>query len=199
MPGNAAPAPTEVGFAAAFSRRAKRRLGIDGRTALVRLAPDGIEVCGDRSGCVLLPFSRIARMRVGFEESRTGTVLLLRLWLSDESKPYLFGGNVDCRAYGGFVRAAVARILRDAPAVAIETGSGLFVPIFVIGAFATLALGVTAFTIHLAATGDDWTIGLGALAVFLILLTILGPWVWSRHRPRRIARVEEIERALPGC
>ena len=53
--------------------------------------------------------------------------------------------------------------------------------------------------IYLAATGDDWTIGLGPLAVFSILLAILGPWVWSRHRPRRIARLEEIERALPGC
>ena len=91
-------------------------------------------VRGETSGNVLLPFSRIAKLRVGFEETKTGTILLLRLWLADNNKPYPFGGNADRGAYGGFVRATVAQMLRDAPQVATETGSGLFTPIFAIGA-----------------------------------------------------------------
>lgn len=165
MTGPTSPAPGAIEFRAALSGGARRRLGIGGRTATLGLQTGGIEVRGETSGSVLLPFSRIAKLRVGFEETKTGTILLLRLWLTGEDKPFRFGGNGDRGAYGRFIRATVARMLRDTPAIAIETGSGLFTPIFAISAFGTLTLGAAAFMIYLAATGDDWTIGLGPLGV----------------------------------
>jgi len=199
MSANAAPAVTDPGFPAALSKRAKQRLGVAGRKSFVRLVPDGVEIAGEESGRTTLPFARIARMRVGFEETKYGTILLLRLWLTGEQGSVAFGGNDNRRAYGRFVRAAVSRLMQERPDLPIETGSGWFVPIFAIGAFGALSLATASFTLYLAITGDDWTIGLGALAVALILLAVLGPWVWSRHRPRRIASAEAIERALPGC
>lgn len=199
MPANAAPAVTDAGFPAALSKRLKRQLGVAGRKSFVRLVPDGFEVVGEESGRRILPFARIARMRVGFEETKSGTILLLRLWLVGERGAATFGGNEDRRAYGRFVRAAVPRLMQARPDLPIETGSGWFVPIFALGAFGALSLAAAGFMLYLAVTGDDWRIGLGALAVALILLAVLGPWVWSRHRPRRVARAEEIERALPGC
>jgi hypothetical protein len=199
MSADAAPAIANIGFPAAISKRAKRRLGIAGRTCFVRLVPGGFEIAGGESGRVTLPFARIARIRAGFEETKSGTILLLRLWRVGERGTVTFGGNEDRRAYGRFVRAAVPRLMQERPDLPIETGSGWFVPIFAIGAFGALSLAASGFMLYLAVTGDDWRIGLGALAVALILLAVLGPWVWSRHRPRRIARAEEIERALPGC
>jgi hypothetical protein len=97
------------------------------------------------------------------------------------------------------VRALVAAALRDATGIRIETGSSNFVPVLVIGSFGFLTIASAAFSIYLAATEDDWTIPLGALALSALLLAVLGPWALSRHRPRRIASIEEIERALPGC
>lgn len=189
----------EPAFYAAMWGGTKRRLGIDGKAPVVRLEPGAIAIEGERGSRARIPFGRIQRIRVGFEESKTGTVLQTKLWLARESKHYGLGSAGNRRDYGNFVRAAVAEMLRDAPQIAIETGSSLFVPIFLIGAFGTMSLAALAFMIYLAATGDDWTIGLGGFAVAAILLAILGPWAWSRHRPRRIQRLEEIERALPGC
>jgi len=199
MPADAASVTADIGFPAALSKRAKRQLGVAGRTCIVRLVSGGFEIAGGESGRVTLPFARIARMRVGFEETKYGTVLLLRLWRVAERGTLALGGNEDRRAYGRFVRAAVPQLMQESPDLPIETGSGWFVPIFAIGAFGALSLAAAGFMLYLAVTGDDWRIGLGALAVALILLALLGPWVWSRHRPRRITRAEEIERALPGC
>jgi hypothetical protein len=199
MPGIPSPAPAPAGFRAALTGRAKRRLGVAGKTATVGLQAAGFEVRGEISGGNLLAFSRIAKVRVGFEEARWGVILLLRVWLREDRKPYTFGGNLDRRDYGRFVRAAVAQMLRDEPQIPIETGAGFFTLVFVLGAFSAVVLGSAGLTIYLAAAGEDWTMPLGALALFAILLAFLGPWVWSRYRPRRIARLEEIERALPTC
>jgi hypothetical protein len=185
-------------FRAPLSREL-RHLGLTGNGVTVSLGDGGIELAGTDTGRVLLPLGEIARLRVGFEEARSGVVPLLRLWRRGEPGSLLLVGSLDRAAYAGFVRALVARLLAERPDVPVETGSGLFVPIFVMGSFGLMALAAGGFSIWLAAIGESYIEPLGALAVAGVLLAILAPWTLSRYVPRRIARVEDVERGLFGC
>lgn len=194
----------EAGEALAFQApmtRALRRRGLKGRTATVVLEPDGLALAGEEGGTWRVPFAQVLRVRVGFVESKHGTILFLRLWTRDApDKKVELGGNLDRPRYGRFVRAAVAAMLRPDRAIPVETGDGLFVPIFLFGAFGLMAAFFLAFTGYLAVTGDqDWWMPLPALSVPVLLLLLLHRWILSRYVPRRIAKVEEVEKVLLGC
>ena len=185
-------------FRAPLSRQL-RQLGLTGKAVIVSLGDDGVDMAGADAGKLSLPLADITRLRVGFEESKAGVMPLLRLWRSGETESLLLVGSLDRAAYAAFVRALVARLLAARPDVLVETGSGLFVPIFVIGSFGLMALAAGGFSIWLAAIGESYVEPLGALAVAGVLLAILAPWTLSRYMPRRIARVEDVERGLFGC
>lgn len=68
---------------------------------------------------------------------------------------------------------------------------------FGIGALGLLALALTVFAIVLAVKGDDWWTPLPALAVTVVVLAVLAPWLLRHYVPRRVERIGDIERALP--
>jgi hypothetical protein len=172
-------------------------LGLAGSEVAVSLRPDGIGLTGARSGAVVLAFPAIERLRFGFSEPRR-LVPMVQLWRTGERRPLVFVGDGDRAGFAAFARATAAQLLRDRPPTILETGSGLFAPVFGIGALAVLALGLAAFAIVLAARGDpDWWMPLPALAVPVVLLAVLAPWLVRRYVPRRVERLEDIERALP--
>ncbi|WP_431282181.1 hypothetical protein ACQW02_22685 [Humitalea sp. 24SJ18S-53] len=190
--------PNPLLFRAPMTRRL-RRLGLKGADVTVGLAAEAIGVGGDDGTLLRLNFAGIARIRVGFSESKGGSYHFTRIWLTGERRPIEFMGSITTpAAYSAFVRGMVAWVLERYPGIEVQAGSGWFMPLFTIGAFGAMSLASLGGSIYLAVTGDDWTIFLGALAVSLVLLLGLGFWTWTRHRPRRIATVEALARVLPA-
>jgi hypothetical protein len=187
----------ETRFLAPLTRQI-RRLGPAGRHVAVSLRPEGIALTGAMSGAVVLEFAAIDRVRIGFVEARR-MIPMVWIWRTGERRPLAFAGEGDRAGFAAFARATAAQFLRDRSATILETGSGLFAPIFGIGSFALMALGLAVFAIILAVNDDpDWWMPLPALAVPVVLLALLGPWLLRRYVPRRVERIEDIERALPG-
>lgn len=175
-----------------------RRLGPAGREVAVSLRLEGIALTGALSGSVVLAFAAIDRIRIGFVPARR-VIPMLWIWRTGDRRPLAFAGDGDRAGFASFARAVAAQILRDRPATVLETGSGLFVPIFGIASFGLVALGLAILAIVLAVRGDpDWWMPLPALAVPLVLLALLGPWLLRRYVPRRVTTIEDVERALPG-
>jgi len=193
-----------TGEAIAFTApmtRALRRRGLRGRTAQVVLERDGFVISGTESGAWRVPFVRMHRVRVGFMESKAGTILFLRLWTRDApEKKVELGGNLDRQAYGRFVRAAAAAMLRPDRKVNLETGEGLFVPIFFFTSFGLMTGLLVTFAVYLAVTGEqDWWTPLPALSIPILLILVLYRWIMRRYVPRPVERVEDVDKVLLGC
>jgi hypothetical protein len=178
--------------------RGLRRLGLTGREVTARLNGDEIVLSDAEGGLTAVPLSRVEAMRVGFVESKYGSHLFTRLRLSGEPGPVRLASGPSKAAYATFVVALARALMARHPRAVIKTGDGPFTPVFLITIFGAMAFGSLYGTIRLAMRGDDWRIFLGPLAISAVLLAIIGPWTILRYWPRRIARAEDLKRAMMG-
>lgn len=174
-----------------------RRLGLSGRNAAISLNKEGIGVHGDAEGDVLLRYERIARLRTGYVESRSRSTLICWLWLRGETRPLVFYA-LDKAAYARWIRLAAGHILQRQRAIRVDTGNGMFVPKVTIGAGGVGTVVCLALTAYFAATGDDWTVALGALAVFVLLLGFGLFLLWPAYKDRPVRQVGDLDRGLQG-
>jgi hypothetical protein len=188
------PSPT---FTAPLNGRL-RRLGLAGKTVTLSLGDDELVLADDQGGIIGLFFTRIEKVRVGFTESKSGTYLFTRIWLAGEGKPVVLWGQHARQAYGDFVWALVRALFERKASTVVETGDGPFTPVFLITAFGAMWLASVLATARQLVIGDDWYTFIGPLVITTVLLATLGPWTMLRYWPRRIHRVEDLRRAIPG-
>ena len=173
-------------------------LGLTGDSATVFQDGDNLALsCADGSQ-VRIPFTRLAKVRCAFTESRGGSDHYLRIWVDDEGKSLHLSGRGDRWNYCDFVWALTPALIAHRPAITVQTGDSYFTPIFLITAIGGMFLATACGTIWMLLTGDDWTVFLGAMAVAGVILAIVGPWTILRYWPRKITNPRDIRRALLG-
>lgn len=188
--------PPPACFRAAMTRRL-RQAGLKGEWAQVRVTAGVLEITGQHGGQFTVTPTDVARMRVGFVDSKYGKHFVWRLWFATEtpSPIDLLPSGRAGHEYGATVRA-FAQILANAGALdRIETGVSKYSALFLPALLGGLLLAASAVFIFFRGNESAW--GLLATAVpFGLLFGYFTHRTATRHWPRRIARLEELDRQV---
>jgi hypothetical protein len=195
----------EPGFVAPASR-GLRRAGLAGGSAAVAFAGEAVQIVGEAGGSLAIPIQEVARLRAGMAGSKSRISYECRLWRIGEATPLRLdpvAQRAEELRYAAFCRALAGAIERGGRIGAIETGvgRGWAALMIALGALVTLAF---AATLLFVLQEDEQRLGLprsvaAALPSFLALgSAAFVYWAWSRHWPRPIARLAELDRVLPA-
>ena len=177
--------------------RALKRRDFAGTFANVTVAQDGLTLKGDERGFLHVPFARIARMRVGFTETRSGLIYETKIWLEDEDRPLTLHPDRDnLLGYAAAVRAT-ATALNDAGRFGrvyrgLSTFEALLGPV--------LMAPVVLFALLGASVSADPPVWWHFLVIPLLPTAVFGLLVWrsvTRHWPRPVASFAELGLQLP--
>ncbi|MFN0060720.1 MAG: hypothetical protein ACKVX7_19875 [Planctomycetota bacterium] len=188
--------PQPTSFRAAMTRRL-RQAGLKGEWAQVLCMTGALDITGQHGGQFTVTPTDVARMRVGFLESKYGKHFVWRLWFTTETVAPMDLSPIRRPGpeYGATVRA-FAQILADVGALdRIQSGVSRFSALFFPVLFGGLLLAACAVFIFFRGNESAW--GLLATAVpFGFLFSYSTYRTATRHWPCRIARLEELDRQL---
>ena len=103
------------------------REGFAGSYADVAVAPEGVTIKGEERGFFHLPLARIARMRLGFNESRSGITYEVKIWIEGEREPMALQPLRESLApYAAAMRVLAAALAQDGKLARVHTGVSKF-------------------------------------------------------------------------
>lgn len=183
-------------FHAVLTGRLKK-LGLAGGPVTVWVEDGALALAGAEGGRVLIAPSRVARMRVGFSESKSRRYYECKLWLADTGERvtlHPIWGHMP--AYGAVVRD-FARAMEKAGALGrVERGDSiamaLMLPVLM-GLLAVAAL----FIAIVVLDNEPWW---GRMIVPLAPVALTGVGIWlavARHWPRPVESLGELDKQLP--
>jgi hypothetical protein len=194
----------EPGFVTAPTR-ALRRAGLAGGSAAVAFAGEAVQIVGEAGGSLAIPIQEVETLRAGMAGSKRRVHYECRLWRRGDAAPL----RLDPAAqppeelrYAAFCRALAGALEGSGRIGAVETGvtRGWAALMIALGALVTLAFAASwLFVLQ----EDEQRLGVprAVAAAFPALFTLASAafvyWAWSRHWPRRIASLAELERVLP--
>lgn len=166
-----------------------------GDYADVAVGADGITFTGERQGLLHVPFARIARLRVGFVEAKTGKVFRSLLWLDgDEEAPIYLLPMDDDAAYANAMRAIAARLASDGRLSRVEGGTTKLDAL--IGSMLFVPITIAAIWIALIVSKAWWQPI--AIASAPALATAAVVWsAYANHWPRAVTALGDLDRQLP--
>lgn len=167
-----------------------------GRHVDVAVVADGITFKGEQRGFLHVPFARIARMRAGFFESKTGKSFETRVWLDGEDKPLrlLPVYYDDDGAYARAVRAIAARLQADGALARVEGGTSKIDALVAPVLFGLVT--VAAIAISLIVSKAWWQY----IVIPFVPTIVTGVLIWNagrHHWPRQVKALSELDRQLP--
>lgn len=173
------------------------REGFAGSYADVAVARDGVTIKGEERGFFHLPLARIARMRLGFNETRSGIIYEVKLWIEGERKPMpLHPLRESLASYAAATRMLAAALEQDGKLARVHTGVSKFAALLgpVLAGFALAgALFVAGFAMH-PPRWWHFVVIPGVPAVAFALLT----WqAAARLWPRPVRSLAELDKQLP--
>lgn len=166
-----------------------------GDYADVAVAADGITFKGERQGFLHVPFARIARLRAGFVEGKTGKTYRALVWLEgEEDAPLLLLPLYDDAAYASAVRAIAARLAGDGRLTRVEGGTTKADAIIGSMLFSVVMVGAIAISIIV---GKAWWHYLVIPAAPTLATAALIWSAYAYHWPRKVTALSDLDRQLP--
>ncbi len=174
------------------------REGFAGSYAEVAVARDGVTIKGQEKGYFHLPLSRIARMRLGFTESKSGTFYEVKIWIDGERRPLVLYPlrHESLEPYAAAMRALAAALDEDGKLARVHSGVSKFEALLgpvLMGLVVAAALCVAGFAMH----PPEWwhfVVIPGAPAVIFALLS----WQAATRRwPRSVRTLADLDPQLP--
>lgn len=172
------------------------REGFAGSYADVAVAPEGVTIKGEERGFFHLPLARIARMRLGFNESRSGIDYEVKIWIEGERDPMPLYPLRHEASYAAAMRTLAAALEQDGKLARVHTGVSKFGALIgpvLAGIVLAGALFVAGFAMH----PPKWwhfVVIPGLPAVVFGLLT----WqAAARLWPRPVRSLAELDAQLP--
>jgi hypothetical protein len=191
-------------FTAASTRDLVRR-GLRGGTVTVVLTGDLVGLVGADGGDLAVPIERIIGLRAGLIHGKPAIRPALRLAIAGEKPLHLFpvrdaaDAAAARRSYPDFVRGLAARLAQSDRLDGIEIGSGAVWAVLSACLLAVPTLGMAVvFATTLFGTlpeAEKW-IARAVTGTATVGLLWLWAWWWRGHWPRRVRRLEDLDRML---
>ncbi|MBC7896157.1 MAG: hypothetical protein H7066_12150 [Cytophagaceae bacterium] len=179
-----------------YLTRHMRGLGLEGSGAWVRVSDGLIDLTGIDGGQVRIRLDDIARIRVGFLDSK-GRSYETRIWTPGAEKPMRLTPTIaTLGAYGHAIRFVTSQMAGHQRQDRIERGYSKFDAIFgpaMMGVLVLAAMGISIFALG----NEPWW---GRLLAPAIPLLIFGLLLWlgvSRYWPRPIRQLSDLDVQLP--
>jgi hypothetical protein len=201
-PGTPGPEPA---FAVPVTR-SLRRAGVAGGSAVVALAPEAVRIVGEAGGSLAIPLPEVAKLRAGLAGSKSRIRYELRLWRLGDAAPLRLdpaAQRAEELRYGAFCRSLTGALARSGRIGAVETGAtrSWAALMIALGSLVALAFAATLLFVlqeHEQRLGLPRAVAAAFPALFTLGAMAFVRWAWSRHWPRPIARLADLERVLPG-
>lgn len=186
---------------------ALRRLGVRGASVLVVLLPDAVGLLGNEGGDQMIPLGRVAGLRAVVLRLQRCDAPEVRLFLRDPAATLLLRPGSDAPesvakglGYAGFVRRLAAWLVANGRQKGIATGwTWGWATVSCLIAAGMAATTIVLFILALLRP-EAGTMGL----IVQVLMAALAIWLsgvafrwWTRHWPRRIRDLSDLERGLP--
>jgi hypothetical protein len=186
------------GFTAYGSRRL-RKAGAAGKLVRVALEQGALVLGGGDVPAAAWPLATIARIRVGYEESRSGKHFQTMVWRQGAERPVVLSlvrEGTWGYDYTMTIRALAAELAATRGLGRVERGIGgfgaLLGPVLIIPPF----LAASAIALF-ALTNEPWWGRLIVPAVPTALVALLTWDFLARKQPKPVAGLEELEMQLP--
>lgn len=182
----------------AVMTRSLRRRDFDGDFATVTVVADGLTLKGEKRGFLHVPFERVEGARVGFTEAKYGLIYEAKVWLDGEKAPlqlFPYGGEEQHR-YGTAMRGLASALHERGRISRIRRGTSLFEALIGPMLMAPVVLAALAAATISADPPVWWHFIVIPLIPALVLAALLYRMV-TRHWPRPIASLAELEKQLP--
>jgi hypothetical protein len=174
-----------------------RRAGLAGDFAVASVSRDGLTIKGATSGSTQVPWTRIARGRIGYTETKYGVIYEARMWTDDEPALTLFPLDLDEHAaYAGAMRSLARELAAIGRLERIETGVSKFEALvgpMLVGIVVAAALLVAGYAMHPPLWWHFIVIP-GVPATAFAVLTWMAVTV---HWPRPLDHLAALDRQLP--
>ena len=163
----------------------------------------GLALYGMGDERLAVPWSTIGKVRIGFSSSRYSKPLYrMTLWTSAASRPLrLTSLHRDEPAFAAMARTVALRTLRARGTGSVEGGldwwDALLLPLGFAAMMVLATLAVIADTRH-PKPSDALNTALAMLGITLAIEVVFLVISVRPMRPRAVARVDELERFLPG-
>lgn len=185
-------------FAAVLDGR-MRRIGLEGKWAIVGVRDGALEIHGDQGGMIAIPPGDVERMRIGFFETKTGKSHRTVIWRRGEPEAYVIQPrHAAYDPYAPIIRDFAGRVAGIRGAQAIETGVSVAASLVFLGLMGFVLAAAVAVTLFVLPYEPDhrwwWT---PAVLAFPVL--IVGYLIWAfftRDRPRLIRAIADVDRFL---
>lgn len=176
--------------------RDMRKRGIVGAEAWVRVGDEALEVTGADAGQFRIRVDDIARIRIGYVDTKTRTYET-RLWTFDAPRPLqLAPTRGSWASYRDGIRQVTGALVAKQRRDRVETGYSKFDAMFgpvLTGLLAIASLGISIFVLE----NEPWW---GRMIVPAVPLLVFGILLWvgvKRSWPRPIQELSELEVQLP--
>jgi hypothetical protein len=174
-----------------------RRAGLAGDYGVVIVSRDGLTIKGATSGSIQVPWTRIARGRIGYTETKSGLIYEARFWTDEERTLRLFPlDRGEHAAYAVAMRSLTRELAAIGRLDRIETGVSKFEAMLgpvLIGIVVAAALLVAGYAMHPPLWWHFIVIP-GVPATAFAVLTWMAVTV---HWPRPLDHVAALDRQLP--
>lgn len=187
--------PRIFGFHTARTRQL-RRAGFEGDYVWVGMREGALELIGENSGFLRVPVQDIVRIRAGFIEAKYITYRTI-LWRRGGGRPfYLYPRPEYHFVYTPTIRGLAAAIAAQGGMSRIERGTSASDALLAPLLMAVPALGGVAVAAFIV-TDATWWQRLAVPAIPLVLLALLAWRSATRHFPRSVETLSDLDRQLP--
>lgn len=174
-----------------------QRAGLAGDFAVVSISHDGLTIKGATSGSIQVPWTRIARGRIGYTETNYGLIYEARFWTDEQPALRLIPLDSDEHAtYAAGMRSLAKELAAIGRLERIETGVSKFealVAPMLTGIVVAAAVLVAGYAMHPPLWWHFIVIP-GIPAIAFAVLTWMAVKV---HWPRPLDNFAELDRQLP--
>ncbi|HET9641123.1 MAG TPA: hypothetical protein VFP12_18180 [Allosphingosinicella sp.] len=189
------PTPRIFGFHAARTRQL-RRAGFEGDYVWVGIRDGALELIGEDSGFLRVPVQDIVRIRAGFIEAKPIAYRTI-LWCRGGGRPfYLYPQPSHHFLYTPAIRDLAAAVAAHGGIARVERGTSAADALLTPLLMAIPALGGVAVAAWIV-TDATWWQRLAIPAIPLVLLALLGWRAVTRHFPRSVGTLSDLDRQLP--
>lgn len=170
-----------------------------GSHADVAIVPDGLTIKGEDKGFFHLPRSRIARLRLGFTEAKSGTYYEVRIWIEGERRPLVLYPlrHLNPGSYAAAMRALGAALEKEGNLARVYTGVSKFEALLgpvLMGLVVAAALFVAGY----AMDPPEWWHFVVIPGIPAVVFGVLTWQAATRRWPRPVRMLADLERQLPS-
>lgn len=172
------------------------RRGVKGAYADAAAGPGGLTLRGEKGGELQIPLANIAKMRVGFTESKNGIDYETYLWLNGDPKPIFLAplGHGEHQAYRANIRVLASAMGKAGRPVV--TGTSIFNALLAPALFGVL-FAAALFVAFFALQNLQWW---QPIAVAGVPGALFAVFVWQtiyRFWPKPAAGIADLDNQLP--